>query len=242
MRVTLQPSFVLHSRPYRDTSAIIEIFTAEHGRFSVVARGVRRQGKKGGRGGLLQPFVPLLASFSGRTELKTLGAVESAGAPFVLTGERMFSGLYLNELLVRLLHRHDPHAELFAAYSDALRELAVCERPDTVLRPFELLLLRELGYNLALDIDGDSGDAIEPGQRYRFNPEQGLVAVVGEPPRGVASYRGSDLLLLAEGQYGGAARATAKHLLREVLGHHLGDTPLRSRELFRAGSGRSAGT
>ena len=241
MRVNLQPSFVLHTRPYRDTSAIVELFTAEHGRLSAVARGARRQGKKGGRGGLLQPFVPLLSSFSGRAELKTLGAIESAGAPLVLGGERLFSGLYLNELLVRLLHRHDPHPALFAAYSDALRDLAACTLPDTVLRPFELLLLRELGYNLALDIDGNTGEAVEQGQRYCFNPEQGLVALVGEPRRGTTSYAGADLLLLAQGQYDGAARKTAKSLLREVLRHYLGDTPLRSRELFRAGSGRSAG-
>lgn len=237
MRVTLQPSFVLHSRPYRDSSAIVELFTAEHGRLSAVARGARRQGKKVGRGGLLQPFVPLLLSFAGRTELKTLGAIESAGPPLALGGERMFSGMYMNELLVRLLHRHDPHPELFAAYSDALRALAGAAIPDTVLRPFELFLLRELGYNLALDIDGDSGATIVAGERYRFHPEQGLVLSAGEPPRGVATYPGAHLLLLAAGEFGGPARATAKHLLREVLRHHLGDVPLRSRELFRAGGG-----
>ncbi len=242
MRVTLQPAFVLHSRPYRDTSALVELFTAEHGRLSVVARGARRQGKKGGRGGLLQPFVPLLASFSGRAELKTLGALESAGPPLVLAGERVFSGLYVNELLVRLLHRHDPHPQLFAAYSDALRALAGDAEQDTVLRPFELLLLRELGYTLALDVDGQSGAAIDPGAHYQFHPEQGLVAVAGAAPRGVATYAGGDLLLLAAGDFGGPARATAKYLLREVLRHHLGDAPLRSRELFRASGERGVRT
>ena len=240
MRVNLQPCFVLHSRPYRDTSAIVEIFTAEHGRLSAVARGVRRQGKKGGRSGLLQPFVPLLVSLSGRTELKTLGAVESAGPPLALGGESMFSGMYLNELLVRLLHRHDPHPELFAAYSDALRALAGAGAPDPVLRPFELFLLQELGYNLVLDVDGGTGAALAPQQRYRFHPEQGLVAVTGDVPRGVGTYPGADLLLLAKGDFEGTARTTAKRLLREVLRYHLGDAPLRSRELFRAGTGKSA--
>ncbi|NND65979.1 MAG: DNA repair protein RecO [Halioglobus sp.] len=240
MRVNLQPSFVLHSRPYRDSSAIVEIFTAEHGRLSAVARGVRRQGKKGGRGGLLQPFVPLLVSLSGRTELKTLGAVESAGPPLALGGESVFSGMYLNELLVRLLHRHDPHPELFAAYSDALRALADDGAPDPVLRPFELFLLRELGYNLALDADGGTGAPIAPGERYRFHPEQGLVTVTGELPRGVGIYPGADLLLLANGEFDGPARSTAKRLLREVLRYHLGDAPLRSRELFQAGGRKGA--
>lgn len=240
MRVSLQPAFVLHSRPYRDSSAIVEVFTAEHGRLSAVARGARRQVKKGGRSGLLQPFVPLLVSLSGRAELKTLGAIESAGPPLALRGENMFSGMYLNELLVRLLHRHDPHPELFAAYSDALRALAASRAPDEVLRPFELFLLQALGYNLALDVDGSTGDAIVPQSRYSFHPEQGLVAIPGEVPQGVATYQGSDLLLLADGHFDGSARATAKRLLREVLRHHLGDAPLRSRELFQVRTGRGA--
>ena len=122
--VALQPSYVLHSRPYRDTSALLEVFTAEQGRISMVARGARRRTRGGSGSALLQPFNPLLLSFSGRAELKNLGATESAGTPRQLRGQRLFSGLYLNELLVRLLHRHDPHPQLFAAYGATLDALA----------------------------------------------------------------------------------------------------------------------
>ena len=119
MRVALQPAYVLHSRPYRDSSALVEMFTAEHGRLSLVARGARNRGRKGSLSSLLQPFIPLLISFSGRAELKTLGKLEAAGGGRTLRGERLYSGLYMNELLVRLLHRQDAHPRLFAAYGEA---------------------------------------------------------------------------------------------------------------------------
>ena len=227
MRIALQPAYILHSRPYRDSSAILELFTAEHGRFGVVARGARRQTRRGGRNGLLQPFTPLLVSCSGRGELKTLGAVEPAGGPWQLVGDRMFSGMYLNELLMRMLHRYDPHPTLFAAYGEALGALALPGSPDAVLRGFELGLLQDLGYNLVLDIDGDSGAPVTGGDSYRYLPGVGLVSAAG-------GYPGADLLQMARGEFTGQARRTAKLLLREALSEHLGDEPLRSRELFRA--------
>ncbi|MFT4614918.1 MAG: DNA repair protein RecO (recombination protein O) [Bacteroidia bacterium] len=242
MRIALQPSYVLHSRPYRDSSAILEVFTAEHGRISLVARGARRQAKRGSRAGLLQPFTPLLMSFSGRSELRTLGTVEAAGQPWNLNGQRMFSGMYLNELLVRLLHRHDAHPQLFAAYGEAIKALAQPGTPDAVLRRFELTLVQEMGYDLALGVDADTGNVLEAGQFYRFEPGQGLV-VAGQGDRlGSGRYPAEHLLLMARGEYGGEAGRTAKHLLREVLGEHLGDAPLRSRELFQARQNRSADT
>ena len=123
MRVNLQPAYVLHSRPYRDSSALLEVLTPEHGRISLVARGVRNRSRRGSGAAQLQPFVPLLLSFTGRGELKTLTAKETVGAAISLRGERMFSGLYINELLVRLLHRHDPHPQLFALYGQTLEAL-----------------------------------------------------------------------------------------------------------------------
>lgn len=200
---------------------------------SLVARGARRQAKRSSRAGLLQPFIPLLLSFSGRSELKTLGTVEAAGLPWSLPGQRMFSGLYLNELLVRLLHRHDAHPELFAAYSAAIEALAQPGTPDAVLRRFELTLVQEMGYNLALDIDAETGELLEAGQLYRFQPGLGLVVAAPSGGRG-GRYAAEHLQMMARGEYGGEAGKTAKHLLREVLGEHLGDVPLRSRELFQA--------
>ena len=234
MRVNLQPSYILHSRPYRDSSSLLEVFTAEYGRLSLVARGGRRSSRGGSKAALLQPFTPLLLSFSGRAEMKNLGAVESAGAAISLQGERLFSGLYINELLSRLLHRHDPHPRLFAAYGAALESLLACARIEDVLRRFEYTLLDELGYSFDLACDAVSGEPVEVGQWYQYHPGLGLVRCQGvaEPSR--SAYAGDELLLMADGDFGDGVRSSAKRLLRQALAEHIGDTPLRSRELFRS--------
>ncbi len=240
MRVNLQPSYILHSRPYRDSSSLLEVFTAEHGRLSLVARGGRRSTRGGSKAALLQPFTPLLLSFSGRAEMKNLGAAESAGAAIFLQGERLFSGLYINELLSRLLHRHDPHPRLFAAYGAALDSLLACAQIEDVLRRFEYTLLEELGYSFDLACDALSGEPVEPGQWYQYHPGLGLVLCQGveEPSR--SAYAGGELLRMAEGEFGDGVRSSAKRLLRQALAEHLGDTPLRSRELFRNSSWKGA--
>jgi DNA repair protein RecO (recombination protein O) len=232
MRVTLQPAYVIHSRPYRDSSALLDVFTAEHGRISLVARGARRQQRRGGSAALLQPFTPLLLSFSGHSQLKSLVATESARPMLSLRGDRLFSGLYLNELLVRLLHRNDSHPTLFAAYDRALQALESSAAVDTVLRQFELTLLDELGYGFDPGLDAVSGEAIQAANWYRYEPGIGLVEA-SEGGRGSAMFSGEDLLALASGDFGGPARLAAKRLLREALAAHLGGEPLRSRELFR---------
>ncbi len=238
MRVNLQPAYVMHSRPYRDSSALLDVFTAEYGRISLVARGTRRQSRRGSGAALLQPFNPLLLSFSGNSELKTLVATEPAQGVLVLRKERMFSGMYMNELLVRLLHRYDAHPVLFSAYDEALKSLAGTAAVDTVLRRFELSLLDELGYSFDLGLDGVSGQAIQPTHWYRYDPEYGLVASGAVNDRHTTAFLGSDLLAMASGEWSGPVRLAAKGLLREALAVHLGDTPLRSRELFRTATGR----
>lgn len=238
MRINLQPAYVIHSRPYRDSSSLLDVFTAEYGRIGVVAKGTRRQTRKGSATALLQPFVPLLLSFSGRSELKTLVATERAPGDCALRHERVFCGLYMNELLVRLLHRDDAHPTLFAAYDEAVKALAGGSAADTVLRHFEYCLLEELGYNFDFDVDGASGAPVQSGCWYRYESGVGLVASadavadVGASRRGL--YPGAELLAMAGGDFGGSARQSAKKLLREALAEHLGGVPLRSRELFRA--------
>ncbi len=238
MRVNLQPAYVMHSRPYRDSSALLDVFTAEYGRVSMVARGTRRPSRRGSGVALLQPFVPLLLSFSGRSDLKTLVATEPAQGLFALRGERMFSGMYMNELLVRLLHRNDAHPALFAAYDQALKALAGNSVADAVLRGFELTLLDELGYGFDLAADGTSGQPIHATLWYRYAPGVGLVVCQDIAACPTAVFAGSDLLVMASGEFSGAVRLTAKRLLREALAVHLGDTPLRSRELFRLAGAR----
>jgi DNA repair protein RecO (recombination protein O) len=240
VRISLQPAYVLHSRPYRDTSLLLEVFTAEQGRFSVVARGARRKTRGGSGSALLQPFIPLLLGFSGRGDLKNLNAIEAAAAALQLRGERLFSGLYLNELLVRLLHRFDPHPQLFAAYGAALGALESGGELDVSLREFEFTLLEELGYGFSLDLDGLSGELVQAGQWYHYHPDWGLVARGEAVDPAQPAFAGAELLAMASGGFGGTARPTAKRLLRHVLAAHLGDAPLRSRELFRTAAADAA--
>ena len=231
MRVQLQPAYLLHQRPFRDTSQLLELFTAEHGRISLVARGVRRRSRGGSVAALLQAFTPLLVSFSGRSELRTLTQVEAVAPTRLLRGEHLYSALYLNELLVRLLHRHDPHPALFAAYGEALELLQGGADLDRVLRSFELSLLDGLGYSFSLREDGRSGEPLRDEAWYLFDPDLGLV----EAPAGASPvYPGADLLAIGRGDYSDGAGRTAKRLMREALAVHLGPAPLRNRELFRA--------
>jgi DNA repair protein RecO (recombination protein O) len=176
-----------------------------------------------------------LLSFSGRSELKTLTATEAVGKVLMLRGERMFTGMYVNELLVRLLHQHDAHPQLFAAYARTLQALAGNEVVDTVLRHFEFTLLHELGYSFDLSVDGASGAAVREDLWYHYHPDFGMVASGDAIDQSRPAFAGSDLLTMAGGEFGGRVRLTAKRLLRQALATHLGDTPLRSRDLFRTG-------
>jgi DNA repair protein RecO (recombination protein O) len=235
LRVNLQRAHVLHGRDYRDSSRILEIFTPEYGRLSVLVRGVRGARKSAAaRSAQLQPFRPLLLSFSGKADLKTLTAVEPDGALRALPGERLYSGLYMNELLVRLLHRFDPHPALYRQYHEALERLELVATPDIelVLRGFEYQLLEELGYGFDLGSDGMVGEPLRDDTWYNYHQEYGLVEQGRQRGAG-AAYLGADLLALRQGEFTTRVRQAAKQLMREVLSGHLGETPLRSRSLFR---------
>jgi DNA repair protein RecO (recombination protein O) len=239
VRVQLQPAFVLHSRHYRDSSALLEVFTPDYGRIGLVAKGARRTTRGSSAGAILQPFIPLLLSFSGRSELKTLTGSEVASRTQVLRGEHLFSGIYLNELLVRLLHRDDPHPGLFIAYGNAVGSLRNDAGEtgagvlDDILRSFEFTLLDELGYGFDLRIDGHSGDTISENRRYQYHQEFGLVALREEFASKGPVFSGRELLEISRGQYNESSRRAAKQLLRQALAGYLGDKPLKSRELFR---------
>ncbi|QIB64478.1 DNA repair protein RecO [Kineobactrum salinum] len=233
MRVNLQPAWLLHSRPYRDDSLLLELFTAEHGRLGVVGKGTQRRSRGGNNAALLQPFRPLLVSFGGRAELKQLNAVEAAEGGCHLAAERLFSGLYLNELLVRLLQRQDPQPRLFARYGETLTNLAAAEDVELSLRRFEFSLLEALGYHFDPAADGHNGAPVVANGWYRYQPESGLVACQPDSAAPAGLFAGSDLLAIAAGQYGGTQAGACKRLLRQALASHLGERPLHSRELFR---------
>lgn len=218
-----QPAYVLHSRAYRESSALVDFLTPQ-GRLRAVLRGAR-----GKAGSLARPFIPLEAEFRGRGELKNVGRLDPAGIPNLLVGEALFSGLYLNELLIRLLPAEDPHPAVFAHYAETVLALAQGRALEPLLRSFEWRLLDELGYGFALDLDSQ-GQPIVAGGLYRLHTETGLVPI-GQLQPGV--FQGAELLAMAEADWTApGALAAAKRLMRQALAPHLGGRPLVSRELF----------
>ncbi len=231
-RIQLAPAFLLHQRPYRESSALLEVFTEHHGRIGLIARGVRSARSK--QRGDLQPFRPLRLSWQGRGELGTLTSVEADGALNRLQGKALYSAFYLNELLMRLLTRHDPHAALFGYYRDALHRLAGSAQLEAILRVFEMRLLQEAGYALQLDCEAHSGEALRANARYDYHLESGPQALSGDSPGGFV-FSGASLMAMAREDLAEAAvLADAKRLLRAALKLYLGDKPLKSRELFKS--------
>lgn len=230
--VYLQSAFILHARPFRNTSLLLDLFTKDQGRIGAVARGVR--GPRSKTQGITQPFIPLLISWSGRSELVTLRDVELEGDFSQLTSSAVLSGFYLNELLLRLLHKHDPHPELFAAYKQTLINLN--QGPiELSLRLFEQQLLNELGYGLVLDEEAHSGAPIEADAHYHYQTELGFVRVALEystVPHS-AIFCGQSLLAFQAGLLTEpTVLRDAKRLMRMALAPLLGPQPLKCRELF----------
>ena len=144
----MQPAWVLGRQSFRDSSYLVHFLAASDGRLSAVVKGAHRKQRGGMMAALMQPFQPLLVKFGGNSELKYVAAAESAGISHTLVGETLFSGLYLNELLTRLLPKFDAAPMLFAAYGDAIEVISTSADPELTLRRFELLLLEELGYQI----------------------------------------------------------------------------------------------
>lgn len=217
------PAFVLHSRAYRESSALVDFLTPQ-GRIRAVMRSAR-----GKSGTLARAFVPLEIELRGRGELKSVARLESAGIPNLLLGYELFSGLYLNELLIRLLPAEDPHPELFEHYQLTILALAAKRPLEPLLRAFEWRLLEQLGYGFALDYDLHSQPIAAAGL-YRLQPDAGFEPVAQLQP-GV--FVGRDLLAMASADWAApGALAAAKRLMRQALAAHLGTKPLVSRELF----------
>jgi DNA repair protein RecO (recombination protein O) len=231
-RVLLEPAWLLHHRPWSDSSRILELLTRDHGRVTLFARGVRRGGSP--LKAVLQPFVPLAVSWTGRADGGSLIGAELAGDCRPLPAGRLMSGFYLNELLLRLLPREEAQPGIFGAYSGTLEALAGPAGEQEALRRFEKLLLDQLGYGLDLAHDAGAGEPLEADQYYHFRPGHGIFRAVAEPEPGSA-YLGEDLLALAEGRLESArALRSARQLLREALAHCLEGRGLRSREVMLA--------
>lgn len=228
MKGSLQDAYVIHSRPFKESSLLIDFFTREQGCITLVAKGAKRP--RSPKRGLLQPFIPLNISWQGRGELGTLTHIEAYGLPVFLINRRLLSGLYLNELLYRLLQKNDPCIGLFDQYHQIIEKLAGVSCLQSILRVFERELLTALGYGLLLDKEQITGKAIIPEDLYLFDPLKGAIKITQEPdnfePHQVV-VRGEVLLALQEGIFPSrVVLKQSKSLMQRALGLQLGERAL----------------
>jgi DNA repair protein RecO (recombination protein O) len=227
-----QPVYVLHTYPFKETSLVVELFAHGFGRVATTAKGARRP--RSAMRGMLQSFQPLLATWSGKLELKTLHSLEWGGGLLLLKGEALMCGFYMNELLLRLLPREDPHEVLFEYYSATLKTLANSLDLASTLRRFELKLLQELGYAIPLQHDVNGLPILETNH-YGYVAEHGAARVSGTSGRNNSGVQllGSTLIDMASDDYSNTqTQQQSKQLMRYLLAHYLGDKPLHTRQLL----------
>jgi DNA repair protein RecO (recombination protein O) len=217
-----QRAFVLHSYAYKESSLIVDLFTVENGRMAVIAKGAKRPASNL-RGALLS-LQPIEAIYSGRGEVKTLTQAQwLPGQPW-LTGQALMCGMYLNELLIKLLPREDPHPQLFESYAATLLTLAASQEHSAILREFEISLLTEMGYALELEKDIRTGDPLLPETLYRYDPLAGPSAQGGG-----SLVSGRALLSLGRGRFEtNAIAAEARDFVRTIIDFHLERRTMRS--------------
>lgn len=229
IRVVNQPGFVLHSFPYKETSLIVDVFTREHGRVGLVAKGAKRP--HSALRGVLQTFQLLSVAWTGKSELRTLTGAEWVGGLMPLEKSALLCGFYLNELLVKLLARDDPHPALFDHYITTLNELAHGEAAPIVLRKFERALLKETGVAADLTRCTVERAQVAPERNYVVDPERGPRPAQPDDTWPVVS--GKTLLDMEREDYSDAATQTqSKFLMRFLLAHQLGGAPVKTRQIL----------
>lgn len=231
MRVLEEPAFVLHARPFRETSLLLEALTREHGRVGLVARGARSARSRWRH--RLQPFRPLLIGWFQRGELGTLTGAEEVATLPPLRAQALMCGLYANELLVRFLHRSDPHPEVFGHYRELVARLAAGDATQPLLRLFERDLLQGVGLGLQLQHEHGGQSTLDSGAWYEYIPESGPVRRDPNDRPDTRLVSGESLIALRTGQIGEGQQRELKLLMRRLIRYHLGDKPLASHELFR---------
>jgi DNA repair protein RecO (recombination protein O) len=234
MRIQDQAAYILHHRAYRDTSQILDLFTCDHGRVTVVSKGSRSAKSKSRA--VLQPFVPLLVSWVGKGEMPTLTSSEVINhAPLKLSGDALPSAFYINELLMKLLHRHDVHEDVFYLYKETLEGLQNLKTLERALRVFEKNLLQLIGFEMNLSSDAETGNSIQPDQTYRYYIEHGpVLALDHEHDTRSLLIKGSSLISFDEESLDSAeVLKDIKSIMRYVLAYYMEGKPIKSRELFR---------
>ena len=228
-RIGNQPGFVLHSYPYKETSLIVDVFTREHGRVALMAKGAKRPHSR--LRGVLQTFQPLSVGWSGKSEVRTLTSAEWVGGMPPLEKSALLCGFYLNELLFKMLARDDAHPALFDHYVATLNHLAHQEPAPIVLRKFERVLLQETGVGGDLTFCTETRSRVAPEAFYVVEPEQGVrPATVSDTAPKIL---GKTLLDMAQENYADATtQSQSKSLMRFLLGYHLAGTPLNTRQIL----------
>jgi DNA repair protein RecO (recombination protein O) len=228
-RIGNQPGFVLHSYPYKETSLIVDVFTRDHGRIALVAKGAKRPHSK--LRGVLQTFQPLSVSWSGKSEVRTLTGAEWVGGLPPLEKAALLCGFYVNELLVKLLARDDPHPALFDHYIAALNQLGHDEPAPIVLRKFERSLMKETGVAGDLTTCTVTGQRVQAERLYVVDPERGPRPA--KPSDAAPRVSGQTLLDMEREDYSDSTTLTqSKFLMRFLLAWHLGGVPLNTRQIL----------
>jgi len=228
-RIDNQPSFILKSQAFKETSFIHQVFTRDYGLLSIISKGSRAKSSK--HGSLLQPFRSLLMSWVGKSDLKTLVMAEDRGNSSQLSGHSLYCGFYVNELILNLLHKHDAHAALFDAYEQVVNQLSIENKLEPSLRQFEKHLLDETGYGLILNHEGNSDNPIQPDRRYVYKLGCGAVAEnnINHPD----IIFGSTLINLKNNQLINKTELSqVKRLMRRLIDVQLDGKILKSRDLF----------
>ncbi|WP_261834006.1 DNA repair protein RecO [Vibrio ishigakensis] len=223
-----QRCFVLHRRPYTESSLILDVFSEDYGRVTILSKGGRS--KRSPLKGALQPFTPLLLKWGGGGSMKTLRQAEPISLGLPLSGVNLYSAMYVNEILARVTAHEVPYPELFIDYLHALTELAQATNPEPALRRFELALLSALGYGVDFMHCSGTGEPVDPKMTYRYREQQGFIASVRKDN---LTFSGEELIAIAERRFTTPAQlSAAKRFTRIALKPYLGGKPLKSRELF----------
>ena len=231
-RVQHQESYIMHTRPYSESSLLIDAFSRDYGRVSLLAKGVRRVKSK--IRGMLRPFQPLFLSWSGKGELQTLTGAETNYSIRVLDQSGWLCGCYMNELLIRLLHKFDPHETLFDHYSDTLALIEQGNSLQVVLRIFEKRLLKEIGYGLVLTHDVKNNQPVLEHRTYRYFPDSGPTLSDNSEMESVWMVGGTTLLALENEKFSNSLQLTqSKHLMRALLNQSLQGKVLKSRSILQ---------
>lgn len=225
-----QRAFVLHTKMYSETSLLVSLFLEKQGSVTVLAKGARS--RRSSQKGNLQPFTPLLIRYAGKGEVKTLTGVEAISLSLPLSTTYLYSGFYLNELILRVLEHNTDCSELFMAYLNAIQQLALqSDHIESILRRFELALLKHLGYGIDFLHCAGSGQPVSPSMTYLYLPEKGFIASLMKKRD---SFTGYELLALANQSFPDElTRSAAKRFTRIALRPYIGSKPLKSRELFQ---------